>query len=771
MKPSGLRDFGRFGSIKTRLVALYAGLFACTLIALAVITQAIIVSHAKSGVHAQMAAVSSAYERVWGLRDRMLESSIDVMARDFGFRSAVATGDTATIASALDNLAARAGVETALLIDLDGRIVGEASDDLRARLSAPDQVTGEVVAVGRDAYRVIATPVLAPVPIGTVVLAARIDATDLALVRSLAAVPLDATLMMREAGGRWHATGGATLPGVERLDPVTLEVAGRPTVIAGHKLRSSDERSQVAIMLSYPLGAALADFRPLQSAILVAGLASMAMFLLGSWFVARGITRPILALDGAARAIAAGDRQLVQCRTDDEIGRLAQSFNEMVGAIGEHEARIAHMAFNDALTGLPNRVLFREQLDAGLKQAVARHEEIALLCIDLDGFKAINDTLGHPFGDRLLARIAGMLVDLAPGNLVARLGGDEFAIIVQNAGGTAALQALANRIIAALHEPIMLDEQQAIIGASIGMAVGPVDGSDADTLLKSADLSLYRAKDDGRGVTRFFEPWLDAEAQQRRQMEIDLRTALVEGQFVLHYQPIFDTQHERIVCFEALLRWQHPINGLIAPDRFIPLAEESGLILQIGEWVLRQACQQAREWPDEIRIAVNVSPMQFRNLGLNAVILQALANSGLRPGRLEIEITESIFLESSDATIEMLHSLHRLGIRIALDDFGIGYSSLSYLRSFPFDKIKIDRSFVGSLDSNTTAGAIIDAIVRLARALGMETTAEGVETADQLAQVRTQGCSSVQGFLFSRPVSGMEAGILARGSLNLAQVA
>ena len=761
----------RFNSIRTKVAASFGLLFAAVLITVALVTQAIIVDHVKAGVHGQMAAVSAAYERVWTLRSAMLASSMDVMARDFGFRAAVATGDRATVASALQNLGARAGADAVLLVDAGGGVAGSADRQLANRLATMAEPESGVVVAGGEAYRLVAAPVLAPDRIGTVVLADRVDAAELAALRSFAAVPVGATLMERDGRGGWRALAAGGTWTARDLAPRTSVRGGRVVVVAGHPLRAPGGGADAALLLSYPLDAALAGYRPLQFAVLAAGLAGLALVVGGAWLLARGIARPLLSLERAARAVAGGDRRAVARLGSDEVGRLADSFNAMVVAVAEREDRIAHLAFNDALTDLPNRVLFREQLGISLRQATARHEEVGLLCLDLDGFKTINDTLGHPFGDKLLQHVARTLAGLVPGDLVARLGGDEFAIIVHEFAGAAQLEAKAQAIIAALHEPVLLDGQQVIIGASIGMALGPIDGADADTLLKNADLSLYRAKNDGRGVTRFYEPALDAEAQLRRQMEIDLRTALLEGQFILHYQPIFDSRHERIVCFEALLRWQHPQHGLIAPDKFIPLAEQSGLILRIGEWVLRQACEQARHWPSDIRIAVNVSPMQFRNPGLNATILQALANSQLAPGRLEIEITESIFLESSEATIDMLRSLHGLGIRIALDDFGIGYSSLSYLRSFPFNKIKIDRSFVRSLDGNTSGTAIIEAIVRLARALGMETTAEGIETADQLDRVRAQGCSSVQGFLFSRPVSGPEANILARGSAPLPLVA
>jgi diguanylate cyclase (GGDEF)-like protein len=425
----------------------------------------------------------------------------------------------------------------------------------------------------------------------------------------------------------------------------------------------------------------------------------------------------------------------------------------MSAGIVERENRIAHLAFHDTLTGLPNRVQFRQQLDAALSRAVRLGEQVAVMCLDLDGFKLVNDSFGHPAGDALLRVVGQVLSELASDGMVARLSGDEFAIVVAISTDLDRPRVLAQSILDALREPVVANGHSILTGLSIGISVAPGDGHEPSTLLKNADLALYRAKQDGRGVFRFFEPGLDAAARQRRQVELDLREALHQGQFRLDYQPIFDLKADRICGFEALMRWDHPQRGLVSPVEFIPVAEESGLIVAMGEWAMHEACREAIRWPDRLRVAVNVSAIQFRNSGFANIVVQALARSGLDPHRLEIEITESIFLEGSGPTLELLHKLHALGCRIALDDFGTGYSSLSYLRSFPFDKIKIDRSFVTNVADDVGAAAIVRAIVDLAGALHMETTAEGVEDSEQLAALRSQGCSSIQGFLFSRPLT------------------
>ncbi|HYF54166.1 MAG TPA: EAL domain-containing protein [Salinarimonas sp.] len=427
------------------------------------------------------------------------------------------------------------------------------------------------------------------------------------------------------------------------------------------------------------------------------------------------------------------------------------------------EARIAHMARHDALTDLPNRVEFRDRLTEALHR-VRRGESIAVLCLDLDRFKGVNDSLGHPVGDRLLVMAAERLrASVRDLDTVARLGGDEFAVVQVGAAQPTGATALAERMVAALSQPFEIDGHQISIGASVGIAVGPHDGREPDNLLRSADMALYRAKADGRGVFRFFEGSMDAAMQARRILETDLRLALARREFLLHYQPVLDLASGEVIAFEALLRWRHPERGMVPPLDFIGLAEEIGLIGPIGEWVLRTACADAASWPAPVRVAVNISPAQFRGRTLVAAVHAALAASGLPASRLELEITEAVLLENTESTLATLRGLKELGARIAMDDFGTGYSSLSYLRTFPFDKIKIDRSFVRNLPEETDSLAIVRAITGLGRSLGMVTTAEGVETVDQLDSLRAGGCGEVQGYLFSKPVpNDMVAPTLAR---------
>ena len=428
--------------------------------------------------------------------------------------------------------------------------------------------------------------------------------------------------------------------------------------------------------------------------------------------------------------------------------------------------RIAYLAEHDTLTGLPNRSAFGERLAAAARTA-RKDRGIAVLTIDLDRFKEVNDTLGHPFGDQILKETAKRLRELMrEGDVITRLGGDEFAVIQHEVVDPVTAGALAERIIEALNRPFQFDGHTVVIGASIGIGLAPRDAISGDELLKLSDVALYRAKEESRGSFRMFEPGMAERMQERRELEADMRVAIEEGQFVVHYQPLLDLSTGAITCFEALVRWRHPVRGMLQPADFIPIAEDSSLIIPIGEWVLRQACRDAAGWPAGIKVAVNLSPAQFKRGDLIAVTVSALASAGLEPQRLELEVTETVLLHDEEWVRTLLERLASLGVGIAMDDFGTGYSSLSYLRSFPFTKIKIDRSFVADLIGTADALAIVQATIQLSQKLGMETTAEGVETAEQLDVLTAEGCTHAQGFHVSRPVPASEVHdlLVAHGS-------
>ena len=435
----------------------------------------------------------------------------------------------------------------------------------------------------------------------------------------------------------------------------------------------------------------------------------------------------------------------------------------------ESSEKIAHMARYDTLTGLPNRMMVTEALGEAMRYAEQWRTRCAFLMIDLDRFKAVNDTLGHLVGDQLLARVSERLKTIISGNeLVGRLGGDEFAIVIRDASDQTRVVRVAEAVIDALSRPYEVDHHTLYIGASVGSAIGPRDGNTVETLMRNADLALYRSKEDGGGLHFGYEPALHAHAEERRKLEFSLRRALENNEFVLNYQPVVDAGDETIVSFEALLRWHSEEHGMVSPVKFIPLAEDTRLIVPIGEWVLREACKEAKKWPGNVKVAVNVSGEQLLDAGFIASVVSALSISGLPAQRLEIEVTESIFVRDSNTARAALEQIMSLGCGIALDDFGTGYSSLAYIRNLRFSTIKIDRSFVqGAAAGSPESLAIIRAVVAMAESLEMSTTAEGVETERELEIIRGLGCRKIQGYYFGRPMGSAEArGLFAHSNLR-----
>ncbi|MDQ4086686.1 MAG: EAL domain-containing protein [Pseudomonadota bacterium] len=433
-----------------------------------------------------------------------------------------------------------------------------------------------------------------------------------------------------------------------------------------------------------------------------------------------------------------------------------QGVGSDVTAARQAADRIAHMARHDALTGLPNRLQLLENLESALANAKSRGQECAVLLVDLDRFKTINDSLGHVAGDHLLQQVALCFETVISDEMTAgRLGGDEFAIVIPTVESRHELEQLCLALVGALQGPFLYREQRLFVGASIGVAIGPGDGETVEELIRNADLALYRAKDGSGNDIRFFESGLHARAEERRKIELALHSAVDAGEFTLNYQPVVDSGTLEIKGFEALLRWNNPELGQVPPTKFIPVAEETGMLGRIGEWVLRTACREAATWPSNVSVAVNVSPRQLRDPGFIVTLVSALTQAGLEPHRLELEVTETVFLELTGATQKILQQIQSLGVRLAMDDFGTGYSSLGYLRKADFDTLKIDRSFVQSMSSiDPESTAIIRAVVALAGSLGMKTVAEGVATEEQLQLVRALGCDRIQGYIFSKPVSG-----------------
>jgi|EndMetStandDraft_7_1072992.scaffolds.fasta_scaffold11462_3 diguanylate cyclase (GGDEF)-like protein len=466
----------------------------------------------------------------------------------------------------------------------------------------------------------------------------------------------------------------------------------------------------------------------------------------------RDLAKLIAANRVATRVIELKDGRVYVLRHQPMPGGGWVAMHEDITEQRRIEARVAHLANHDTLTDLPNRLHLRERLSQELDKSEG-DATVAVLSLDLDRFKDINDSLGHAAGDEILKTVGQRLRDcVRGGDVVARLGADEFAILQIGAEQPIAATALATRVLDAISAPYTCQDQPVELAASIGISVSPADGRSTDELIQNADLARHLAKEEGRGTYRFFEPATDAHMQARRRLQLDLHKALVNGEFELNYQPVVNLERYEISGMEALLRWNHPERGRVPPAEFVPLAEENGQIVAIGAWALRQACTDAADWPEHVKVAVNLSAVQFRNRNLVDTVFSVLSASGLPAHRLELEVTESVLLQNNEQTLATLHQLRALGVRIAMDDFGTGYSSLSYLRSFPFDKIKIDRCFVSDIaDAGADSHAILRAVASLGISLGIATTAEGVETKEQVERVRQEGCTEMQGYYFSPP--------------------
>ncbi|MDG6078057.1 EAL domain-containing protein [Erythrobacter litoralis] len=738
----------RFGSLRQRIAALYAVLFAIVLTVMIMLVSAGIEQFGEHSAQRDLAANARVFDEIIELRARQMRGSADVLAHDFGFREAVATGDGPTISSALRSLGDRTHASSAFVVDLDGSVTsagGTTTPDGESIWYALDEGRERgMVRMGDGLALAAAAPIEAPDLLGWLVIAQPLDQNEMARLSKLAAVETSATV--RDIGN---------LPQDLALTPVgdIYEENGEArNLYLLNALPSLEDGLSPRLVLRHSLGEALQAYSGLKYTLFAVGFAGLALVIALGGRVAQGVAGPIAKLDSAVRRFGQGETVELPQQTDDEVGRLASSFGSMMEAIEERERKIIHVGLHDGLTNLPNRRLFAEQLSQHLARR-SNGERILVAYCDLDDFKVVNDTMGHPAGDTMLRHVAECLRQELQDAVIARLGGDEFAILMIEKNPNVSLFDHARRIKDCFERQIRIEGQLADCSASIGIAIAPSDGEDGVTLLKHADLALYRAKRDGKANFHFFEASLDEQARRRREMELDLRLALKEGQFALHFQPLYSLRKNELTGFEALIRWQHPTKGMISPAEFIPLAEETGLILPIGEWVIREACHAASQWPGNFSVAVNISPKQFSAPGLSSIIMQALTTSGLPPQQLELEITESVFIADVDKVLSVLHGVRDLGVRISLDDFGTGYSSLSYLRQFPFDKVKIDQSFVRDLcQEGKNAHAVIRAITTLAEALGMETLAEGVESPEQRQVLEDEGCGFGQGYLFSRPV-------------------
>ncbi len=746
-------------TLQRRIVLVFVGVLALVSAVVLLVASTGIDRFARAASEREMTANARVFDDILINQTNQMRDASLVVARDFGFRSAIADGDAKTVTTALDSLTQRSAARLAAVVQLDGTVIastGAAGLDGDAVFKMLDK-GGErgVIALDRDLALAAAAPIELPDLAGWLLLVDPLGKPELDRLARLSAVPVSAEVI---PAYRLPPDLARTVPG-----KIIARTADRQSqLVRISTLTSLQDGLQPRLVLAHSLDRAIGEYVWLKAVLLGIMAAGLAFASYLSVRLSATITRPLAALVDATRRFAAGEIAKVPVDGKDEFATLGASFNAMVDAIDERERLVTHVSLHDGLTELANRRLFIEKLDRIIARQSAEARSLVAY-IDLDDFKSTNDTLGHPVGDELLRAVASRLQEAFPDGLVARFGGDEFAVLLSGLGPDRDLTQIARDLYGCLVGVIRIEGQTIPLSASCGIAVGPADGQDRETLLKNADLALYRAKREGKGSFQFFEAALDEEARRRRKMEHDLHRALRGGELELYFQPLYSMAEERLKGFEALMRWNHPESGLISPADFIPIAEESGLIVQMGDWAIREACHIAATWPDGLTVAVNISPRQFTNPVLKQTIVHALAASGLAPERLELEITESIFIGNVERTLEMLHSLRSLGIRIALDDFGTGYSSLSYLRSFPFDKLKIDQSFVRDLDGITNAHAIVRAITTLAHALGIEALAEGVELPIHRELLAREGCDLIQGYLISKPLpAGQVAAIIAQ---------
>lgn len=763
--------FTGFRHLRTRLAVLYGLLFAASLLVVAGSAEVMILRHAAEAARDELSASGSVFERIWTFRRDALTNSAEVLARDFGFRSAVMSGDAPTIDSAVETLRARAKVDNAFVIDQAGQVIGSGANDLRpvvAKLpfTLPDNARSAVVTAPSGVYRVVLSPIMAPTEIGWVVFAIRLDDDEMRALQRLSAVPLHAAIVRRTAKGWSIAAGTAPVDNAALTrflsgphDGIaTLGSFGGEALALAHPLAGDGNQARAILLLSYPLATALAPYRLLQLGLISAGLLGLLLVVWGSRRLANAIARPVAALDAAAKALEEGTRTEVAIQGKDELARLAESFNTMSAGIVERENRITHLAFHDGLTALPNRVLFREQLEATIGRAAKRGGQVSVLCLDLDGFKGVNDTLGHQAGDALLRQVAERLRHVCrETDLIARLGGDEFAIIQIDAASPADGSLLAEKVLNILAQPFVLGENEANISASIGLAVAPQDGRVADELLRKADGALYRAKHNGRSAYSYFTRALDIETQNRHRDIGALRDAVRDQAFFLVYQPkIASSSGQAIVGMEALLRCSHPQLAQRPIREVIRLAAECGQIHQLSEWVIAHACKQARFWFDQghasFTTCVNLCARELACPSTLDTVDRTLETTGLRAGDLNVELTEQALFESKSVGTKVLRGLSERGVTIALDDFGTGYSSLSYLTNLPVNLIKLDVSLTRSLPHDEQARKVVHAVIDLAHALELEVVAEGMEQKEQLLAMRQMQCDALQGYYISRPL-------------------
>jgi diguanylate cyclase (GGDEF)-like protein len=728
----------------------------------------VIRSNARSNAEQELVVAERVFRQVLRSNGEKLTQAAVVVAADFGFREAVATHDENTVVSALHNHGARIDADVVMLADLDGKLIADSrgvshegapfplSSLIHAAARQGD--SSSIVAVDGKLYQVVAVPVKAPVTIAWVAMGFLIDddvAKEMASLTSLNVSFLD-----RRSDGRWSVLA-SSLPDGAHARAHSADIADDNYATRVVLLQSSGEPA--AVMLQRSLREAMAPFHRLQTALLVITAFGVLLSIVGSVLTARSVTRPVAALTRFSRRIGEGEyNEPIEISRQDELGELAKAFNHMQAAISERERHIVELAYMDRLTGLANRAMFNDRLQAAIVESEADRRKptsaFSVMMMDLDRFKLVNDTLGHPIGDQLLCEVATRLrAVLRDTDLVARLGGDEFAVLLL--GDTAdGAQRVATHLLKTLEQPIMIEGQLVDVGASIGIVAFPQHGADMNVLMRRADIAMYVAKRSNTGYALYDEKH-DQNNAERLSLMSELRQAVEHDQLTLYYQPKLDLATGSVKYVEALVRWEHPTRGFVAPDQFIPFAEQTGYIKVISQWVADKAIGQVAAWQAagiDLAVSVNVSARELIQSTLPDTFSALLAKHAVEPEMLWIEITESAIMDDPNHAIETLDRLHALGIRLAVDDFGTGYSSLSYLKRMPVDELKIDKSFVMGMTQHKDDETIVRSTIDLAHNMGLKVVAEGVESEEVLTRLRELRCDLVQGYHLTRPLPPMK---------------
>lgn len=758
-----------FKSLRTRLTVLYAALFGAAMILVSLAVYAAISANAERAVRDELTATGAVFDQVWALRSGRLQDGAGLLARDFGFRSAVASRDRQTIASALDNLRGRLNVDIAFMVDTDGAATGSGDPALlgpaaqRIAANLDTAIVSGVLTLGGDGYQAIAAPILSPTLSGWVVFAQRLDQREMTALEQLSAIPIQATVLHRGNGGQWVSGPGASGDHAAMgkvIDQALAAKAGQrpqlhldersgPSIAVVKRLNAIDGGAPAALLLRYPLALAMAAYRPVLASIFVAGLLGIALVVAGSWFLARSVTAPIQSLTEAVGRLRAGEPSQAVAQTEDEIGVLAHGFNEMAAEIADREARILHQARHDYETGLPNRHAYEQAVEAMIARR-APGQAVVAVAIGIDRFEHVRGAIGYGPATALVAEVGRRAAALAPDGFVGRLATSMLGLAVFAASEAAARARLAEmtRLIEA---PFQVDDAALVdIHASTGVAVLGVHAGDGPALIERAGIAMAQARAARQKIAAFDAVSYGDPAANLSLMS-EMLGALRSGAMDLFYQPKLDLRSRRVNAVEALVRWRHPVRGMLPPDLFIPMAEETGHIRALTDWVLARAIadqDRLRQAGHEAVMSVNISGRLLSDADFADRAIEAAAGA---TGPLCFEITETAVIDNPHAALGVIDRFASAGVAVSIDDYGSGLSSLAYLKQIRADELKIDKAFVMAIDSNAKDALLVRSTIDLAHSLGMKVTAEGVETAAAMQMLTLMGCDVAQGYLIARP--------------------